>query len=205
MTALWSGKITVGLVSIPVDLVTTRRPGHTELRLVAEDGTTLSRRCACHPRGEGLELGKRVPEALEEGWTVVAFDEKPEPPAPERRGEIDLRRFLDREELNPALFRRAYFLAPAGKTTKLYRLLARILEEMDEAGIGTFVLRGRKHRVAIVAEEGCLRAELLRLSGGIRSSGEALERDETEEEVASRSAEVVDFVQVLRERHESGS
>ncbi len=56
-------------------------------------------------------------------------------------------------------FERAYFLAPGPGGTRPYRLLASAMEETGRAGVATFVMRGREYLVAIIAEDGILRAE----------------------------------------------
>jgi DNA end-binding protein Ku len=66
-------------------------------------------------------------------------------------------------------FERAYYLAPAGNSTKGYRLLARVMEETGRAGIATFVLRAKEYLVAIMAENGILRAETLRFADELRT------------------------------------
>lgn len=170
MRGFWSGTLTVALVSIPVELYSAHRSRGTSLRLVDEDGTPLTRRYVCPVHGEPLEEDELVRGyELEEGRMVLVTDRELEALSPEKSREIDLRRFVEREALDPILFRRAYFLAPAGDAATAYRLLAETLEETDRVGIGTFVLRGTEHLVAIGAEEGLLRAELLRFQGEVRS------------------------------------
>ena len=66
------------------------------------------------------------------------------------------------------LFERSYFLTPAGKSTKAYRLLAEIMERSGRAGIATFVMRDKEYLVAILAENGILRAVTMRFPDEVR-------------------------------------
>src|SRR5215470_3227497 len=66
----------------------------------------------------------------------------------------------------------AYFLAPAEGSTKAYRLLAETMEDSGRSGIATFVMRDKAYLVAILAENGILRAETLSFSDEIRSPEE---------------------------------
>jgi hypothetical protein len=59
---------------------------------------------------------------------VVITDEELEALEPEKTRDIDLRRFVDRDAIPPVFFERAYFLTPAGQSTKAYRLLAATME-----------------------------------------------------------------------------
>ena len=90
------------------------------------------------------------------------------PSTPEKSREIDLRRFVPLEQIDPMYFDRAYFLVPDKEAPKAYRLLAQSLENMGRAGIATFVMRGKEYLVAIIAEGGVLRAETLRFEDELR-------------------------------------
>jgi DNA end-binding protein Ku len=168
--AFWSGIITFGLVSIPVDLYSAHRPKAVSLRLVDRHGTALHRRYFC-PRDHqpvGRDELVRGYE-IEEGRYIVVEDEELEALAPKKTREIDLRCFVDLAELDPVYFQHAYFLLPAGGVDKAYRLLAEIMQRSGRAGIATFVLRGREHVVAIISAGGILRAETLLFADEIRA------------------------------------
>ncbi|HEY0592596.1 MAG TPA: Ku protein, partial [Thermoanaerobaculia bacterium] len=109
---------------------------------------------------------------IEKGKFVVVTDEELEAIEPRKTREIDLRLFVDRESIDPALFERAYFLTPTAGSNKAYRLLAAVMEETGRAGIATFVMRTREYVVAILAENGILHAETLRFQDEIRSPKE---------------------------------
>lgn len=167
--SLWSGTLTFGLVSIPVYLFPAHRSTRASLRMLSPEGTPLSRRYYDPETGRevgrnGLVRGYEV----DDGFVTVS-DEELDSLAPGKSREIDLRRFVPRDQLDPLYFRRAYFLTPAGPSNKAYRLLARVMEGSDRAGIATFVMRGTEYLVAIVADDGILRAETLRFSEQVRS------------------------------------
>ena len=171
--AFWSGTISFGLVSIPVNLFSANRPRGVSLRMLSPDGTPLSRRYY------DPETEREVPsDALVRGYEiekdeyVVVSDEELESLAPEKTRDIDLRVFVDRDAIDPVYFERAYFLTPAGNSTKAYRLLAATMEQTGKAGIATFVMRTKEYLVAILAENGILRAETLRFSDEIRPISE---------------------------------
>ncbi len=167
---LWSGTITFGLVSVPVNLVPANRSNNTSLRMLSPEGTPLARRYFTTRDDRVLEWEEIVRgyEVAKDKFVVVE-DEELERLAPERTRDIDLRAFVSRSQVNPIHFERAYYLAPAGDSVKAYRLLAKAMEDQEVAGIATFVMRGKEYLVAIVAENGILRAETLRFSDEIRS------------------------------------
>lgn len=169
--SFWSGTITFGLVSIPVELFPANRSGGTSLRMVSEEGTPLSRQYFCPKEERALDWDELVRGyEIEKGEFVVVTDDELERLAPEKTRDIDLRQFVDADALDPMHFERGYFLVPGGNTTKAYRLLAETMEQTGRAGIATFVMRGKEYLVAILAENGILRAETLRFADEIRSA-----------------------------------
>lgn len=167
--AFWSGTVTFGLVSVPVNLFPANRSAGTSLRMLDEDGTPLSRRYFCSKDGKELDSDDIVRGyELEDGDVVVVTDEELEALEPQKSRDIDLRHFVLADDIDPLLFERAYFLTPAGGSTKAYRLLATTMEKEKRAGIATFVMRGKEYLIAILAERGILRAETLRFADEVR-------------------------------------
>jgi DNA end-binding protein Ku len=169
--SFWSGTITFGLVSIPVELFPANRSQSVSLRMVSEDGTPLARRYFCPREERELEWDEIVRGyEIEEDQFVVITDDELEKLAPEKSRDIDLRRFVEASEIDPIYFERAYYLTPGGNSTKAYRLLAETMEQTGRAGIATFVMRGKEYLVAILAENGIMRAETLRFTDEVRSA-----------------------------------
>lgn len=171
--AFWSGTITFGLVSVPVELFPATAPGHQRLRMLAADGVPLRRVYYCpHDDREVARESLVRGYELEDGRHVVLMDDELEKLAPRRSRDIDLRRFVPVESIDPAYVDRAYYLTPGSETTKPYRLLAEVMESAGRAGIATFVMRGKEYLVAILAEGGILRAETMRFHDEVRSAEE---------------------------------
>ena len=168
--AFWSGTLTFGLVSIPVNLFPANRKGGVSLRMVDENGTPLARRYFCPKHEKEIDWDDIVRGyELEDGSFVVVTDEELESLEPRKTRDIDLRRFVPADQLDPIYFERGYYLTPGSESTKAYLLLARTMEESGRAGIATFVMRGKEYLVAIFAENGILRGETLRFVDEIRS------------------------------------
>jgi DNA end-binding protein Ku len=167
---LWSGTISFGLVSVPVNMYPGNRAAGLALRMLDEDGTPLKRRFFC-PREKREVHPEHIIRGyeLESGEYVVVHDEELEALEPRKSRDIDLRLFVDAGDIDAVYFERAYFLAPASDSNKAYRLLATTMERLGQAGIATFVMRGTEYLVAIFAEGGILRAETLRFQDELRS------------------------------------
>ena len=170
MRPLWSGTITFGLVSVPVEMYPAVRTERAALRMLSPDGVPLSRRYYSQDSGRDLDDDQMIRGyEFAKGDYVVVTDEELDRLAPRKSRDIDMRQFVDEREIPPLFFERGYYLTPGGETEKAYRLLAATMEETGRAGIGTFVMRGKEYLVAITAENGILRAQTLRFADEIRS------------------------------------
>lgn len=168
--SFWSGTITFGLVSVPVALYAAHRSDRVSLRMVSPEGTPLTRRYFTSKDDRELDADDIVRGyEIEKDRFVIVDDDELERLAPERTRDIDLRQFVKLSEIDPMYFERAYYLVPNGQSTKAYRLLARVMEETGRAGVATFVMRAREYLVAIIAENGILRAETLRFADELRT------------------------------------
>ena len=167
--SFWTGTISFGLVTVPVALYAATRPRGTALRMVGPDDATVQRRYVCSKDDKPLDADEIVRGyEISKGKYVVVTDEELEAIEPRKSREIDLQLFVDADAIDPMYFERGYFLVPAGGTNKAYRLLAEVMEKEKQAGIATFVMRDKEYLVAIIAENGILRAETLRFAADIR-------------------------------------
>ena len=165
----WSGTITFGLVTVPVALYSAIRSGGVALKMIGPDEAPVRRRYVCSKDEKVLDADDIVRGyEIEKGKYVVVTDDELEAIEPRKSREIDLQLFVDRTDIDPIYYDRAYFLVPAGGSNKAYRLLAEVMEKKDQAGIATFVMRAKEYLVAIIAENGILRAETLRFADEIR-------------------------------------
>jgi DNA end-binding protein Ku len=166
----WSGTLTFGLVSVPVDLYPGNRTNRAPLRMLSANGEPLSRRYYSQKTESDLNDEQMVRGfEIDKDKYVVVTDEELERLAPEQSRDIDLRRFVPLEDIPPLHFDRSYFLAPSEGSEKAYKLLSETMAKSGLAGIATFVMRGKEYLVAIFPENGILRAETMRFADEIRS------------------------------------
>lgn len=166
----WSGTLTFGLVSVPVNLFPANRSNRAPLRMLSPDGEPLSRKYYSEKTERDLDPDEIVRGyEIDKGKYVVVTDEELDRLAPEKSRDIDLKTFVPEESIPPVHFDRGYFLAPAAGSEKAYKLLAETMEKNGKAGVATFVMRGKEYLVAIFAEHGILRAETMRFPDELRS------------------------------------
>jgi DNA end-binding protein Ku len=165
--AFWSGTISFGLVTIPVELYSATHESRRSLRMIAPSGQPVSRRYFS-------DDGKPLNGAIARGYQVddeyiVVSDDELDALAPEQSRDIELSRFVDKAAISPLFFEHAYVMAPAGNSNAAYRLLASTLEQSGKAGIARFVMRGKQYPVAIFGVGGLLRAHTMRFAEELRT------------------------------------
>jgi DNA end-binding protein Ku len=166
--AFWSGTISFGLVTIPVELYSATHESRRSMRMIAPSGKPVSRRYFS-------EDGKPLEGQIARGYKVddeyiVVTDDELERLAPEQSRDIELSRFVDQDAISPLFFEHAYVMAPAGNSNAAYRLLASTLEKSGKAGIARFVMRGKQYPVAIFGLGGLLRAHTMRFAEELRTA-----------------------------------
>jgi DNA end-binding protein Ku len=168
--AFWSGTITFGLVSVPIDLYPAVRARRAPLRMIGPQNRLLQRRYYCSVDEQPLTNDDIVRGyEWQDGSVTIVTDEELDALAPRKSRDIELQRFVSRDDIPPKLLERPYVLAPAGDSTKAYRLLAHTMEQSRRAGIATFVMRGKEYLAAIFAEGGLLRAATMRFNDELRT------------------------------------
>ena len=169
----WSGTLTFGLVSVPVDLYPGNRTNRAPLRMLGPKGEPLARRYFSQKTKRDLDNDEMVRgDELDRDKYVIVTDEELERLAPEKSRDIDLRRFVELKQISPLYFDRSYFLVPSEGSEKAYKLLSETMQKERLAGIATFVMRGKEYLIAIFPENGILRGETMRFADELRSPKE---------------------------------
>src|SRR5688572_6294860 len=98
----WSGTISFGLVSVPVNLFPANRDSRVGLRMLGPDDEPLHRRYYSARTGRELSDDDLIRGyEHQKGRYVTVTDEELERLAPEQTRDIDLRRFVDENAIRP--------------------------------------------------------------------------------------------------------
>jgi DNA end-binding protein Ku len=201
--AVWSGTVSFGLVSIPVAILPASRSRRVRMRMLTPEGKPLSRKYYCPAEDRPVDRDDIIRGyEIEKGKFITVTEDELESLQPSKSREIDLRRFVPLEQLDPKFMDRTYFLVPAGDSVKPYRLLAEAMAKKRRVGIATFVMREKEYLVAILSENGILLAETLRFADEIRppelagtDSDEAVDPEQVDrmaEEIRKAGADQLD-------------
>lgn len=165
--------MTFGLVSVPVDLFPATRSVRTSLRMLGPDGQPLARKYYSQKTEKDLDADEIVRGfEVKKDKFVIVTDEELERLAPEKTRDIDLKVFVPEDSIPPIYFERGYYLTPGASSQKAYKLLAETMKKSGQAGVATFVMRGKEYLVAIFSDNGILRAETMRFADELRSPAE---------------------------------
>jgi DNA end-binding protein Ku len=187
MRTIWNGSINFGLVNIPIGLAVAQQRKDVSFRtLHRECGTPIKQKrwCPVHERDvEADELVKGWEFA--KGQFVLVEESDLEAVALTRSQSIDIKKFVDLEDVDPIYFDRAYYLAPADAAAQRrpYVLLLRAMQEANVAAIGKFVLWGKENLCLIRPLGESLALETLYYAEDIRV------RDEIDDAVAETQVE----------------
>ncbi|WP_037649226.1 Ku protein [Streptomyces flavidovirens] len=167
---VWSGALTFGLVSLPVQMFTAT-DSHTVHFHQLQRGTSdrVRNKRVNERTGEEVPLDEIV-KGYDAGDEYVLIEPgELEDIAPGRSQAVEITGFVDHEQVEPIFFDKTYYLGPKGKEyAKIYALLEKALAEAGKAGIATFVMRNRQYLVAVKAEGGLLTLHTLHWADEIR-------------------------------------
>ncbi|MGW7079950.1 non-homologous end joining protein Ku [Streptomyces sp. NPDC054866] len=198
---VWSGTLTFGLVSLPVQMFTAT-DSHTIRFHQLQRGTSdrVRNKRVNERTGEEVPLDDIV-KAFDAGDEYVLIEpDELDDIAPGRSKALEITGFVDLEEIEPVFFDKTYYLGPKGKEyTKVYALLEKALAEADSAGIATFVMRNHQYLVAVKAEGGLLTLHTLHWSDEIRDSREEIDNLPGKTKIADRELKMArQLVDTLR-------
>ena len=165
-TAIWTGSISFGLVTVPVRLVSATRSQDVRFhQLEAETGARIRYRRVSEKSGEEVPNDQIVKGyELESGHYVVIENDELAALKPKASRQIEIEDFVDLSEIDPVFFEQPYYLVPDKDAAKAYRLLTQVMEDEGKVAVGRFVLRSKEAHVAIRPVDGALVLETMRFA-----------------------------------------
>ena len=135
--AIWSGSVSFGLVSIPVQLFSATED-HTVHFNQFQRGTSdrIRYKRVCEKDGEEVSYDHIVKGyEIEKDRYVILDDEDFDKVPVESSRAIDIDRFVDLDDIDPILFKKSYYLIPEQTGAKAYALLREAMHEDGRVGI----------------------------------------------------------------------
>ena len=197
--ATWSGSISFGLVSVPVQLFTAVRSHSVHFTQLHRDtGNRVRNKRVDEQTGEEVEYRDIVKgyEVADDQYVVVDPDELNELD-PEGSRLIDIEDFVDLREIDPIYYDRAYYLMPSSDAAaKPYRLLAEAMERADKVAVAKFVMRNKEYLAAVRARDGLLLLSTMHYADEVADPAD-LDATETLEKVEVQPRELAMAEQLI--------
>jgi DNA end-binding protein Ku len=172
--AIWSGSISFGLLNVPVKLYSAVARRNIALREIREsDSARIKHRRVAEGTDEEVPY-EEIVKAFEitPGQYVPIGKDEMSALAPEKTRAIEVKDFVDLDEIDPIYFDSPYYLGPAEGAEKAYSLLAKAMEASGKVAIARFVFRNKEHLAAIRATDGVLTLTTMRFADEVVPAGE---------------------------------
>jgi len=150
-TAVWSGTVSFGLVSIPVKLYTATSSHNIAFNLlhrVCKGRINLQNYCPqCDVVVDRADLVKG--HQYEKNQYVIVEDSDIEAIQPESSSNLDIVQFINVSEVDPIYYEKSYYLGPDKGSAKTFALLAKAMKETNRAAVGKLVMRNHEYLALI--------------------------------------------------------
>jgi len=145
MRAIWKGSVSFGLVNVPVKLYSATESHDVSFRQVhAKDGGRVKYQRVCSIDGEEVayaDIAKGY-ETEDGEMVILTDDDMADLPVTSSR-EIAVEKFVPRDQIDPMLLEKSYYLEPENTGAKPYALLRQALLDADRMAVVTVALRQR--------------------------------------------------------------
>ena len=161
--AIWKGSISFGLVNIPIALYPATRREELKFRLLRKsDLSPVNYKRVAEKDGKEVVWDQIVKGyEYEKGKYVVLKDEDFQRVDLEATQTVDIKDFVDQEEIDPMFFYKPYYLEPQKGGDKAYALLRDSLKDTNKVGVAKVVIKTRQYLAGVKPEDGVLVLELM--------------------------------------------
>jgi DNA end-binding protein Ku len=163
--SIWNGAVSFAGVDVPVKVFGATDPQGVQFRELHEpDAGEIAHKLV---DADGHEVDRKdVAKGFEvrSGEYVVLEDDEIKAAAAAKRKTLDVEHFVPREQIDPDVYDRPYYLAPPDGAEEAYAVLVAALKRAGRVGIGRVVLRSREQLAAVMEADGMLRMHTMRFA-----------------------------------------
>lgn len=177
---IWSGRITFGLVSIPVKLYTATTSHDIGFHLLHEkDKSRIKLQYFCPEDEEVVERSSLVKGyEYEKGEYVIVDEDEIDAVKPESSSNLEIQQFIDASEVDPVYFDRSYYLGPSEEgTEKTFALLATAMQKTGRAAIGKLLMRDHEYLALIRPAMGGLILDTMHYEDEVKKNDHRVPKD----------------------------
>jgi DNA end-binding protein Ku len=155
-TPVWSGYLTFGLISMPVQLFSGARSSSISFHMLHRDDLQrVKQQLYCPAENRVVERSEIVKgyEYRKDEYVVIEPEEikKIEPKTAKT---MEILEFVKADEVDPVFFESSYYLMPEEAGRRPYALLTKALEESDYVAIAKLTMHNREYTVFLRPRDG---------------------------------------------------
>lgn len=194
--SIWSGRISIGLVNVPVKVYTMIKDHSPSFNYVRkEDACPLKYQRVC-TYDEKIVPWENVGKGIEvrDNEYIVFDKEELESLKPESSDKINIDKFVPIEQVDRIFYDKSYILAP-DEAFDSYGLLLKAFREQNMAGVGKFTMRTKEYPVLVYPYREALILTTLKYANEVvdPKSIESLEKvEEPSEEELELALKIID-------------
>ncbi len=150
--SMWKGNISFGLVNIPISLYLATEESEYSFNQLCENGHRIKyeKWCPIEDREVPYSEIKKGYKVGKDNYVVIDKEDLKKIKIKTTKS-IDIKEFVDSNELDPIFVDKSYYVAPDPKSAndKAYTLFVKILKDNKKIAIGKVVLKDREDLVAL--------------------------------------------------------
>ncbi|HTL28512.1 MAG TPA: Ku protein [Tepidisphaeraceae bacterium] len=161
--AIWSGSISFGLVNIPVKMFIATKEKRVQFHMLHDqDKSRLQFKRVSSSSGREVH-NEHIVKGYEIGpdQYVIVEQSELEALAPKQSRMVEIKDFVNLDEIDPLYYDKGYYLAPGEHAAKPYKLLVEAMEKSKRVAIASFVMREKEYLAAMRPVEGVLCLETM--------------------------------------------
>ncbi len=214
---LWKGAISFGMVSIPIKLYTATEDKDVHFNMLhADDNSRVKQKLFCAEEDVEIDRSTEVVKGYEitPGNYVIMDDEDFQKVNVPSTRTIEIKSFVDLEDIDPILYQKTYYLEPEEIGAKPFALLMAALRETKRVAIAKVTLRQKEQLCSLrlygetIALETMFYADEVRSTQDLSVPGENVEVTQRDLDMARSLVEMLsdddfDFAQYKDEYREA--
>lgn len=168
--AVWTGVLSFGLVSVPVALYSATEEHTPDFhQYVKGTAQRIRYKRVSEKTGKEVDYADIVKGAKVGSKLVTLDQDELDAIAPGKSRSLEVATFVDREEVDPLLFNKTYWLGPGNdEAKKTYALLRDAMTAEDKVAIGMFVMRGKQYLCCVRPDGNTLALETMFFADEVR-------------------------------------
>ncbi len=177
MRPVWSGSLSLGLVTVPMRLYSAVQDHTVHFRQFQRGtGDRIRYRRVNERTGKEVDYEDIVKGyELDSGEYVPVEREELDEIAPGRSRSLDIESFVELADVDPTFFDKTYWLAPAKEEfERPYALLLEAMRSSGKAGVAKFVMRGREYLALVRASDEVMVLNTLHFAADLRDPAKEL-------------------------------